>query len=343
MQDMNISMNDMYIEDSEFSFDQLEDGFTEEQVEAASLGLEQVEAEDLYEESDEDFDFEDLEEDGTLPAEESEEEEESEESEEEEVSYEEESEEEADEEEVDFEEYDVTLPNGEVVKLHEAISGYKDAQALQAEREAFEAEKETYNQTNEGIKKMLDLAKLEAQRVIEDYDGFDWATLSREDPQAYVENREFLDKYRSRHKEIVAQMETIEQELQAEKDAAVKTKAEAANQVLSRDIPGWNREMYVDLMTYAVRDLGMEEDFVTSSVDAGFFKAIHMAKQMAQGKQAVKAKIKRIGGAPKKVVKAAPKSIKPSGNTQKSQLSKKLETGHFDEQDLGNAFDMLED
>lgn len=341
---MNINLSDMYIEDADALFDQLEDGFTEEQEEAASLGVESVEAEDLYSEEDE-IDFGDLTEDEEAPAEEeTEEEEESEEEtgEEIEVESEEEADEEDSEEEVDFEEYDVTLPNGEVIKLHEAISGYKSAQDLQAEREAFEAEKETYNQTNEGMKKLLDLAKLEAQRVMDDYDGFDWATLSREDPQAYVENREFLDKYRARHKEIVAQMSQIEEQLEAERVAEVQTKASEANQILTRDIPGWNRDMYVDLMTYAVKELGMDEKFVTDSVDAGFFKAVHMAKQLATGKQTVKAKIKRIGGAPKKVVKAAPKATKQI-NSQKSQIKSKLESGQFDDRDLGNAFDMLED
>lgn len=333
MTGMVIDLNNMYIEDSAVAFDSLDDGFSDEQLEQNSLGTEHVEAEDLV-------DFEDLE-DEVEEIEEVEEELEEEGLEEEEVEAEEEYEE-IEDEEVDFEEYDVTLPNGEVIKLHEAVQGYKDSKALLAEREAFEAEKTTYEQSNLQLKRVLDLAKLEAERVIEDYAEFDWATLSRDDPQAYVENREFLDKYKARHKEILAEMQWVESKLEEEKKAEVTTKAAAANQILTRDIPGWNKDMYVDLMTYAVNGLGMDESFVTESVDAGFFKAIFMARQLEQGKQTVKAKIKRIGGSPKKVVKAAPKAAK-AVDSKKAVITKRLESGSFDANDLGAAFGMLED
>lgn len=331
---MHIDLNDMYIEDADMSFDQLEDNLSDVQVEDASMGVENVDAEDLYDEDDDAFDAiedEEVEEDVEEVEEELEEEHD--------ASDVDESEE---EEEVDFEEYDVTLPNGDVIKLHEAINGYKAAQELAEARAAFEAEKESYSQTNSGIKRMLDLAKLEAERVIEDYKDFDWAELSRTDPQAYVENREFLDKYRARHKEIVAEMEFVETKLNEEKASEVKEKASKANEILNRDIPGWNKDLYVDLMTYAVKELGMDEDFVVNTVDAGFFKAIHKAKQLEQGKQTVKAKIKRLGGAPKKVVKAAPKA-KATVNSKSAELKRKLEAGQADDRDLGDIFSMLED
>lgn len=330
MSDMNIDLNDMYIEDADMSFEQLEDGFSDEQIEEASLGAEDVGAEDLVD------DLEEYEDEEVEEEEVEEDEEEGEEVAEEEII------EEDDEEEVDFEEYDVTLPSGETIKLHEAIQGYRSAQELAAAKEAFEAEKQSYEQSNTAIKKMLDLAKLEADRVIEDYADFDWATLSREDPQAYVENREFLDKYKARRKEIAAEMDHIEQKLITEKQEAVRVKAAEANTILTRDIPGWNKEMYVDLMTYAVKELGMDEQMVTDSVDAGFFKAINMARQLAQGKQAVKAKIKRVNSSPKKVVKPAAKVVKPV-NTKKAVVNKKLETGQYDESDIGDMFSMLED
>ncbi|WP_154140422.1 AAA family ATPase [Photobacterium damselae] len=41
-------------------------------------------------------------------------------------------------------------------------------------------------------------AKLEANRVIEDYEGFDWLSLLKEDKDGYEENRVFLEKYKKR-------------------------------------------------------------------------------------------------------------------------------------------------
>lgn len=341
MSDMHIDLNDMYIEDSGAMFDQLEGGFSDEQIEEASLGAENVGAEDLFEEESE-FDFEG-EDDEVEFQEDYDEEEESDESEEEEYEEEDEDEEyeESDEEEVDFEEYEVNLPNGEVIKLHEAINGYKAAQELAEERAAFEAERESFQADNASVKRVLELAKLEAQRVIDDYDGFDWAELSRTDPQAYVENREFLEKYKARHREILQEMKSVEEGIEAEKAEQVRIKAAKANETLTREIPGWNKDMYVDLMTYAVKELGMDEDFVVNTVDAGFFKSVYKAQQLDKGKQTVKAKIKKLGGSPKKVVKAAPKMKAVNG--KKANLKRKIETGQAGDMDLADAFDFLED
>lgn len=336
---MNIDLNDMYIEDAAMAFDQLDDNASEEIVKGAEMGVENVEADDLYDEAD-DIDFDQITDDGE-PDESDESEEEAVDEDDSEV--EEEVEETDEEEEVDFEEYEVTLPSGESVKLHEAIKGYRDAQALEAERTAFEETKQTFETNSQNVQRVLDLAKLEAERVIEDYEGFDWATLSREDPQAYVENREFLDKYKSRHREIQGEMERVENERQAEKDASFREDARKANEVLTNSIPGWNKDLYVALMTYGVKELGMSEDFVVNCTDPGVFAAIHKAQTLDKGKQTVKAKIKKLSApAPKKVVKAQQKTTKPVDN-KKANMQKKIATGQFDQNDLANAFDMLED
>jgi len=335
---VQMPLNDMYIDENNFSFDDLDSDMVVNHGTDAEMGVEKVDAEDLYEE-DEISDLMDGEEDDSEESVEVEADE-AEEAEEDEEEYEEEYEED-EEEEVDFEQYDITLPDGNVIKLHEAVKGYKDAAALEAERMAFEAEKDSFAVSNSAVKRALNLAKLEAERVIEDYNDFDWGALSREDPQAYVENREFLDKYRARHKEIIAEMDHVESKLNEEISTATRAKAAKANEILTRDIPGWNKDLYVDLMTYAVKELGMDEDFVVGTVDAGFFKSLHKAQQLDQGKRTVKAKLKRIG-APKKVVKASAKSNKVV-NAKQANLKRKMASGQVDDTDLADIFGMLED
>lgn len=332
---MNIDLNEMYIEDSATVFDQLDDGVSEEVLETNTLGEEDVDADDLYDE-DVDVDFDQITDDGEPDDSEEEAVDEDDSEVEEEV-------EEDEEEEIDYEEYEVTLPSGESVKLHEALKGYRDAQALEAERTAFEETKQTFESNSQSVRRALDLAKLEAERVIEDYEGFDWATLSREDPQAYVENREFLDKYKSRHREIQGEMERVEGERQAEKDASFREDARKANEILSNTIPGWSKDLYVSLMTYGVKELGMSEDFVVNCTDPGVFAAIAKAQTLDKGKQTVKAKIKKLSSpTPKKVVRAQQKTTKVVDN-KKANMHKKISTGQFDQNDLANAFDMLDD
>ncbi len=346
---MDLDLNGMYIEDMGSVFEQLDDSAAfapSAKPSSDEMGEENVGAEDLVgEDSGVSFeDMEDYEENGEESEEEYEEgdEEDYEEEEDEEASEEEASIVDEDGEEVDFEEYEVTLPSGDVVKLNEAISGYRSSQELQEMRETLEAEREAFTEQSRDINRILELAKLEAERVIDDYQDFDWATLSREDPQAYVENREFLDRYRARHKEIIKEYERSKEEIATQEVLAIKEKVRAANEILSRDIVGWDQELYADLMRFGVNSLGMSEEFVTSSVDAGLFKALHQAKQLAEGKAVVKAKIKKMNGSPKKVVKAASKETKPIDN-KKAIIRKRLQTGSFDSRDLGAAFDMLED
>ncbi|MFW3387920.1 UNVERIFIED_CONTAM: hypothetical protein RF648_18110, partial [Kocuria sp. CPCC 205274] len=222
-----------------------------------------------------------------------------------------------DEQEVDFEEYEITLPTGENVVLSEVIKGYKDNQALEQAIAEFNQTQEAFVKESEGVYKHLELARLEADRVIEDYEDFDWATYKREDPAGYVENREFLDRYIARRKEIIDTMQHLESQ-KAEAEAATKQKAaEEAAAVLQRDIPGWSKDLYVELMEFAIAQ-GAEKDYIENCIDPLTFKLLHKALQFEKGKKTVVAKMKRVGS-PTKVVQA---QAKPTPTEQKVDKKK---------------------
>lgn len=336
--------NPMFIDTDNFNFFDLEDvvqedtnelGYSTKQTgkdlmtedEIADLtGGDEVEEDETEDEVDEDVEDE---------------EDESEETEEGEVEVTDE-----DGEEVDFESYEVTLPSGEVVVLSEAIQGYKAASELKAEREEFETTRNAFAQESEKVAKYLELARLEADRVIEDYEDFDWAAYKKDDPVGYVENREFLDRYKARRQEILKAQEELEAE-KAEKEAEdFKVKAREAGVILARDIPGWNNDMYQQLMVYAVENGANAED-IANSVDPVMFKILHKAMQHDKGKQVVKAKVKRVGGSPKKVAtpsaKPAPTSEATQKGAAKKAIIKKMENGGLNERELRNSFNFLED
>lgn len=294
------------------------DLMTKEELEEAG---EEVEEDELPEEDDE--------------SEENEEAEEAEESEEES--------EESDEEEVDFESYEVTLPSGETVVLSEAIKGYKDAQALEAERAEFETVREKFAAQSQGVTKYLELAKLEADRVIEDYEDFDWAAYKKDDPVGYVENREFLDRYKQRRDEITAAMDEVAAERERKEQEEFQEKAREAGVVLARDIPGWNNDLYQQLMMFAVEN-GADANEIAQTVDPTIFKVLYKAMQYEKGKQVVKAKVKKVGS-PKKVAKSGSKptqTVDAKGATKKA-LIKKIESGTITDSELSDSFAFLED
>lgn len=273
-------------------------------------------------------------------AEEVAEEEEAEEAEEEEAVEEEEEVEiaEGEEEEVDYDNYEINLPSGEAVKLSELVQGYKSTKEAMELKEEVDRIKQEFEEKSGGLVRHLELAKLEADRVIEDYKDFDWATLAKEDPQAYVENREFLDKYRERRREIIQSMEDLNAREQEEKNRITQEKAREANATLARDLKGWGPDMYKALCTFAVESKLYDQDTILNCTDAATFKLLHKAMEHEKGVQTVKAKVKRIG-APKKVVKAAPAKPSVSEAAKKQALLKKAEAAG----DMTAMFHLLED
>ncbi|MEZ9517674.1 AAA family ATPase [Vibrio splendidus] len=70
-------------------------------------------------------------------------------------------------------------------------------------------------ESNEALEECLvaakELALIEAERVVSDYQNFDWDKLLRENPQVHRENREFLSKYENRIAYIHEAMENVSQ------------------------------------------------------------------------------------------------------------------------------------
>jgi hypothetical protein len=81
--------------------------------------------------------------------------------------------------------------------------------------------------------------------------------------------------------------------------------AEAAREaitVLTRDIPGWNREVYDKVRSFAVTN-GMDAEVVNGLVDPAAIKLIHMAMRYQNLKSNALTKKAKAKAAPKRVVK----------------------------------------
>ncbi|MCS5736814.1 hypothetical protein, partial [Herbiconiux daphne] len=155
-------------------------------------------------------------------------------------------------EEVDFEDYQITLPTGDDVTLSELVKGYRNSAELNTAIAEFQEAQNEFVEKSKDIGKLLELAKLEADRTIEDYNGFDWGRYKSEDPAGYVENREYLDRFIERRKEIISAMEARDAEIAEETAKQKAAEAAEAGQVLQRDIPGWSKALYEELMDFAI-------------------------------------------------------------------------------------------
>lgn len=206
----------------------------------------------------------------------------------------------------------ITLPNGEEISIEDLHQGYLNGGDLKTREEELTSRQTDYTDKFKDIDKMLDTAKLEADRVLEDFSGFDWQKLAKEDPQEFANTKLFVEKYMARSTEIKAAQTQRAEVLEQEKSDAVAVKAKACVDILKSDIPEWNSDLYGEILQHAVDKLGMDADSAKGLVDPSVIKAIHRSLQLDKGTVKARAKLQRVGS-PKKVAKAGAKRTAKAG------------------------------
>lgn len=242
-----------------------------------------------------------------------------------------------DEDEDDDEEYEedivdvdfdtiITLPNGEQISIEDLHKGFAKSDEIKKREEELESRQTDYDSKFKDIDKMLDTAKLEADRVLEDFKGFDWQKLATEDPKEFANTKLFVEKYVARSKEIKEAQEARSAEKAEQEQQELQMKAKACVDILKTDIPEWNSDLYGEILQHAVDKLGMEADAAKGLVDPSTIKAIYRSLQLDKGTTKAKAKLKRVGS-PKKVAKSG---AKKASKTTKSKSPYVNESQEFD-------------
>lgn len=261
------------------------------------------------------------------------------ETEEEESEEVEESDEEA--EEVEYEEGDaidvdfdtvITLPDGREMTVEELSSGYMNGSELSTKFQELEANAKAFEEKVLSLKTDFTLAQLEADRVIQDYEGFDWDKLAAEDPQGYVENRRFLDRYKERKQLLIDAQQRLAKEAEQKEQEAFHARSVECVQVLKKTIPNWGENLYQDLLQYAI-DIGSSEEEILKENRPSVFIALYKAYQFDKGAQRVVAKIKKVG-APKKVMKSGNKQT--GTGDKKAAAAKAFSEGRLSHEDAFN-------
>lgn len=128
--------------------------------------------------------------------------------------------------------------------------------------------------------------------------------------------------------------EAVLQQVQETRQAEIAETAKKSIETLERDIPGWNREVYDQVRSFAVES-GLAPEVVNQIVEAPALKLMHDAMKYAELKkkaQFKRAKVKKVG-AVKKVVKQSSSSglSKKEGKKGAQQLAALAQTGSRDD------------
>lgn len=227
----------------------------------------------------------------------------------------EENDEEVDDEEIDDSPLEVdldtviTLPDGTERTIEELTQGYADNTAV-SEREAkLKTLEDEYNAKHADLNAKLKLAKLEADDVLEKFEGFDWNSLLQENAEEFGKTKMFVERYQNRAREIQNAMNELNAKEQKRVEADNHDRAVKCVRDLQKGISGWNNNLYHQILEYAV-GAGVDEKYITTCTDASVIKAFYDSMRLAKGENVVKAKVKKAVQSPKRVLSAqAKKSV----------------------------------
>lgn len=202
------------------------------------------------------------------------------------------------------------------VSLSELQRGYmmqKDYQRKTAElaraKESVtqEVAKQVTEKTSSFTQELEVLAGLVMQHVAPELRGVNWQELAATDPAEYVRLKAKADSVGQTLQTLQAKHAQAKKVSEAESQQQRAKLIEENVTALKKDIPGWNDEVYGDLMKYAI-DIGFPAEEVRDWVDARTFKMLHKAKAY-DALQAAKPTVE------KKVV-AVPKVVRPGSAGQ---------------------------
>ena len=272
------------------------------------------EEDDSEEESDEDDSEDEDEDDEDLEEDDSEEEEDSEED--------------SGGVDVDFDTV-ITLPNGMELTIEELTNGYKSGKEIQEHNDTFEAEKAELATVKADATKRIELSKLEAEKVIEEFRGFDWQKLANENPEQFANTKLFVEKYIERKAEIESEFIKIEAEKEKEKATEYKESIRVCVANLQETMPEWNQQLYVEILKHGVLDLGIDEEWMKQCTDPGVIKAVHTSLKSKNSAESVKAKVTKKVKAPVKTAKSTKKEVKVTKKTSAKTYNPQNENDEF--------------
>jgi hypothetical protein len=178
-----------------------------------------------------------------------------------------------------------------------------------------------------------------AEERFRPFENIDWMVAQQKlEPEEFSALREEAREALSHINFLKSEADEVVKTVRAEQQAEFVKQAKEAITILERDIPGWNRDVYRDVCTFAV-DSGMDAEVVSQIVDASAIKMIHDAmKYRTLKSKALEKKTQAKANAPKRVVKPSSSNSGALGkNSEANDSLKKLaKTGRID--DAADAF-----
>lgn len=207
--------------------------------------------------------------------------------------------------------------HGKEYTAEELVNRYQEDEYFNQQKAAFEAEREAFIADKEASVSLLELSNLECTRQIAEYDNFDWDWYATNDPQAYVENKRYLERIQHKKAEIMEQQKQLQAEKQYQEDQAFRAKSRKCVEILQHEIKDWSENKYNALMDHAINYYGCDPAIVERWNEPSIFIMLNDAYRAHNDILKAKASIKRT--------KVNGRFLRPGSSASKANAKSKQE------------------
>lgn len=189
--------------------------------------------------------------------------------------------------------------DGEVIGLKDLKSGFlrqsdytRKTQELAAQRKEVEAyARDAEAKANELVQQRFELVALDVEKRLQQYQDLDWKALSRANPADYTALRNDYEETVQEARTLQAEYEKIVESKSRHVEQQKLETAKHSYEVLSKEIPNWGKDVYSDILSFAVQN-GMPQDAASNIVDAPTLKMMYKAMMFDKSKTEISTKTK---------------------------------------------------
>lgn len=149
----------------------------------------------------------------------------------------------------------LNLPDGRVMSIGELQKKALYGEELEQRESQLNERITNFNQQYEAAKDTIEIAELEADRIIASYTDEYLEDLYNNDRAAYADEVRYLERMKARKTSLLAEQAKIKAKQEEIKAQEFQKQSDACVEVLNKVIPGgWNNNIYEQLLNYAVTE-----------------------------------------------------------------------------------------
>lgn len=168
------------------------------------------------------------------------------------------------------------------------------------------------------------------QALAPEVEKTDWNTLARENPAEWAAKMQSMNNVNSVLQAIKGEQEKIAQMRQQQYQQQLQESIQKAVEVLQNDIPGWNNEVYANILK-AGTQYGFKQEELSNVTDPRVIKVLNDARKYQELQKAKPAVEKKVASVPKVMKPGTTERGNQNADGKKQALSQLRKSGRQDD------------